>query len=602
MRTFALLLASTTFITADAQPTGPEQHHRTTFTTAAHAVQRPVAGRDDAPPLWSEDFEQGLGAWVVETTEGPVSWALTSNGNANGYTPGPLESTTGFPTGSWIVADSDAQGTSGAEENTTITSPPILGMDDQPHLLLRFEQSFRQLNDDQTLVEVSGDGGANWTVFPVNTNIPGNQSTPGAPLAQTITLNISTALTQGSSDIRIRFRWISSEGYTYSWQVDDLALVPALPDDLVLEQATWAEWHWDGVHFEGMPCTIYQTGEVRPLRFMGVARNNGINEQTEVRLQVNVSGPNGYTALLTSGTISLGPGMVDTLRITGYTPPTATGDLALSIRVLAAQSDDAPEDNVVQHSIRIDPHVYARDEGPMLTQRDNAGEDFELGNRFWIQEYGKSLYAVQVALGPGTDPGAVIAATVYDEDFNYVAESEFHTVVAAEINPMGGEHFITLRLTDPLALQGERVYLACVYGIADDGDVWIGSSGTSPAQSSFIYKHNVNQWYYVTNTPMVRMNFDPDVHVDERPTPSATALARPSPFTGSTEIELPHRPEGRITWRMTDAAGRVVRSGPVASGERTFQIAGEDLPAGVYTIRMEGSTAIRPLRVVKAGH
>ena len=73
MRTFALLLASTTFITADAQPTGPEQHHRTTFTTAAHAVQRPVAGRDDAPPLWSEDFEQGLGAWVVETTEGPVS-------------------------------------------------------------------------------------------------------------------------------------------------------------------------------------------------------------------------------------------------------------------------------------------------------------------------------------------------------------------------------------------------------------------------------------------------------------------------------------------------------------------------------------------------
>lgn len=601
MRTFTLPFALIAFLSAIAQHGGPERQRRTAFSAAMHSHQQPEDARDDAPPLWSEDFEQGLGAWVVETTEGAVTWALTSNGNANGYTPGPLESTTGFPTGSWIVADSDAQGTSGVEENTAITSPPILGMDDQPHLLLRFEQSFRQLNDDQTLVEVSGDGGDTWTVFPVNTMVPGNQSTPGAPLAQTITLNISAALAQGSSDIRIRFRWISTEGYTYSWQVDDLALVPALPDDLVLEQATWAEWHWDGVHFEGMPCTIYQTGEVRPLRFMGVARNNGINEQTEVRLQVNVGGPNGYTALLTSGTISLGPGMVDTLRITGYTPPTATGDLDLDIRVLSAQSDDAPEDNVVHHSIRIDPHVYARDEGPMGTQRDNAGEDFELGNRFWIQEYGKSLYAVQVALGPGTDPGAVIAATVYDEDFNYVAESEFHTVVASEINPMGGEHFITLRLTEPLALHGERVYLACVYGITDDGEVWVGSSGTSPAQSSFIYKHNVNQWYYVTNTPMVRMNFDPQVAVEEPTRPSFVAQARPSLFSETTEIVLPAVLRERGQWQLTDAAGRVVRSGTVASGERTFHIAGEDLPASIYTVQVEGSTAIRPVRVVKAG-
>lgn len=601
MRTFTLLLASLTFITAFAQPSGPARHHRSTFTPPAHTVLGPVDQRDDAPVLWSEDFEQGLSAWNVVTSEGAVVWTWTSNGNANGYTPGPLESTTGFPTGHWIVADSDAQGTSGVEENTAITSPPILGLDDQPHLLLRFEQSFRQLNDDQTLVEVSGDGGQQWTVFPVNTAIPGNQSTPGAPLAQTITLNISPALAEGSSDIRIRFRWISTEGFTYSWQVDDVALVPAWPNDLVLEQATWAEWQWDGVHFDGMPCTIYQTGEVHALRFMGVARNNGINEQTDVRLQVNVSGPNGYTALLTSGTIALGPGMADTLRIEGYTPPTTTGDLTLDIRVLAAQSDDTPENNVVQHAIRIDPFVYARDEGPMQTQRDNAGEDYELGNRFWIQEYGKSLYAVQVALGPGTDPGAVIAATVYDEDFNYVAESEFHTVVAGEINPMGGEHFITLRLTEPLALHGERVYLACVYGIADDGDVWVGTSGTSPAQSSFIYRHNVNQWYYVTNTPMVRMNFDPDVAVAELAGSSIAAQARPSAFSEATEIILPLRSDVRGTWQLIDAAGRVVRTGRMASGARSFRIEGDGLPSGVYTVRLDGPANVRPVRVLKVG-
>ncbi|MBL0043932.1 MAG: hypothetical protein IPP33_05815 [Flavobacteriales bacterium] len=36
---------------------------------------------------------------------------------------------------------------------------PILGFDTIPFVLLSFEQSFRQLNDDRTLVGVSGSGG-----------------------------------------------------------------------------------------------------------------------------------------------------------------------------------------------------------------------------------------------------------------------------------------------------------------------------------------------------------------------------------------------------------------------------------------------------------
>ena len=96
----------------------------------------------------------------------------------------------------------------------SITFLSITGLDTAAYMLLQFKQSFRQLNDDGTMVEVSGDGGSNRTSYPVNTHLPGNQSTPGPPGAQVVTLNISEALNGGATAIRIRFRWYSTKGYT----------------------------------------------------------------------------------------------------------------------------------------------------------------------------------------------------------------------------------------------------------------------------------------------------------------------------------------------------------------------------------------------------
>ncbi len=565
----------------------PATHLKHPF-VQANALHSPGAGeRSDATALWSEDFETGLNGWTVETSEGAVDWTLTSTGNTNGYTPGPLESATGFPNGHWIVADSDAEGTADVSENTSITSPLITGFDTVSHMLLLFEQSFRQLNNDQTLVEVSGNGGLDWTVYEVNHALAGNESTPGAPAGQTIVLNITSALAQGSGGILLRFRWVSDQGFTYSWQVDDVALLPVRPNDLVLQAATSASWYPGPGGYENMPCTIYPLGETRELKFKGIIGNNGSLPQTNVHLRVDVTGPDGYSTILNSSSIDLLPGASDSLFILDYEPPSIIGDYAFHISVVQDAEDDEPTDNSIDQQIRVDANLFARDEGQLTSVRNNGTYDYILGNRFWIEGYGRTLEAVEVALGPGTEVGASISALVYDGYFHFEALSDPHTITQYEINDLGGGTFISLPLVAPLELDNDRLYLVCVFVEAVNGEVFTGLSGQSPPQTSMIYRMDTESWYYTTNTPMVRMRLGDLVGIPDAPAGIAGLMAYPSPFDGKTTISFSDERGAAVRWELCDATGRVVRTGALGErppGERRILLDGEGLADGIYTM------------------
>lgn len=599
-RTTPVIMAGAFLLVAQQGHAQEQPQHTKTRHIAIPHVVHPQGARSGLAPLWGEDFENGMNGWVAHSAQGGVEWQLTSTGNTGGYTNGPLESTTGYPGGHWITADSDAQGTAGQSENATITSPPILGLDTVQFVLLRFEQSFRQLNDDQTLVEVSGDGGDDWTTYPVNSAVGGNMSTPGAPASETITLNISNALSGGASDIRIRFRWISEEGFTYSWQVDDVALIAALTNDLAIRTTTYAAWEPDGVHWEDMPCTVYPLNEQRELHFRGEVQNMGSAQQTGVRMVVSVGGPEQYAELLTSGSADLAPGETHVFTIDGYTPPGVVGDYAFHMTAMQNEQEEAPEDNSSDSGIRIDPFTFARDEGLVQGEQDNGGQDYEIGNRFWTENFGETLHGVDVAVGPSTEPGALIEATVYDEDLNVIAQSDIHTVTADEINDAGGSHFIPLRLFDPLPLLLERLYLVCLHAYGMEGGAWIASSGASPAQASLLYRTDVSHWYYVTNTPMVRMNLDPNVGISEGKTEELTAAAHPNVFDELTTVSF-NSDGDAARWELRDLGGRSVNAGSMGTpgtGLSTITIPGEGLGNGVYLLSLLQGDRKTTLRLV----
>jgi hypothetical protein len=596
--TYTIVLLATPLLLAAQQGEmqAPALYHKLPLTAgSAHHSSIGTGERSDATALWSEDFENGLNGWTVETAHGSVDWALTSTGNTAGFTPGPLESTTGYPTGQWIVADSDAEGTDGVSENSSITSPAILGLDTVPYMLLQFEQSFRQLNDDQTLVEVSGNGGTDWTAYPVNEDIGGNQSTPGTPASQVITINITSALSQGSGDVRIRFRWMSDQGFTYSWQVDDIALLTVRPNDLALLDATYAAWDLDEIWYDGMPCTMYPLGETHPLRFKGLIGNNGSAPQTDVHLSVEITGPGGYDITLLSPSITLEPGTMDSLFITDYELPDVVGDYVFNMIAVQNEVEDGPDDNATEQGARVDANLFARDEGHVESVRANNGSDYELGNRFWLTENGRMAEAVDVALGPGTEAGAVISATVYDGTFNFIQESDLHVVTQAEINDFGGNTFITLPLLAATELDAERLYLVCIYAQTSEGEVFTGISGNSLPQTSMIYRYETGNWYYTTSTPMVRMRLDDYVGIDT-PMPSCSGLrAFPSPFDERATVIFNSAQGGEARWELRDATGRLARAGNMGTlspGEHRIAVDGEGLEAGVYTMTV-GTGGVR---------
>lgn len=574
----------------------------------------PVAGHDRpnaiaeersaAAVLWSEDFENGLGGWTVNTQTGAVSWQLTSTGNTGGYTPGPLQSSTGYPGGSWIVADSDEQGTAGVAENTTITSPPITGLDTVPFMLLRFEQSFRQLNNDITQVEVSSDGGADWTVFPVNAEVPGNQSTPGAPLSQTVVLNISAALNGGSGDIRIRFHWLSFEGFTYSWQVDDIALLTVEPNDLRLISATYADWSPDEPDFDGLPYTIYPIDELRELKFKAVAINNGSQPQTNVRLKADIDGPGTNDVTLYSAPITLQPGAVDSLYITGYTPVAAVGTYLLQLAVVQDEPEALPDDNstVLRFEVQVDR--FARDEDAMQGDRNNGNDAYELGNWYHIRSSDRTLYAIEVALSARTDQGTLVTAALYDEDLELLMGTEEHEVLASELNLQGQHKFITLPLVAPMPLEEDKDYFVAVAHYGGTEEVWTATSGVSAPQSSLILDGGSGQWFFVTVTPMVRMNFDPAARIPEGPAAGPGLVASPSVFDERTALRFDLRTATHVRWELRDAMGRLIRNGDAGvrpAGGHTIEVDGSGLAPGVHAFTLIDGERRSTIRIVRNG-
>ncbi|MCB0792985.1 MAG: hypothetical protein H6595_07910 [Flavobacteriales bacterium] len=569
-----------------------------------HDASRPTGSitRSAGATLWSEDFENGMNGWSVNTLTGPVDWAITSTGNTGGFTPGPLQSTSGFPGGHWIVADSDLNGVPGVLENTTITSPAITGLDTVSTMLLRFEQSFRQLNDDQTLVEVSANGGANWTTYPVNTDIPGNVSTPGAPLAQEIVINISDALNGGSNDIRIRFHWLSTEGYTYSWQVDDVSLVAADDNDLRLLSATYSDWSTAESDFASLPYSIYPLNEVRPLHFKGIVMNNGSEPQTNVHLVVDVDGPGPNDVTLTSSSIDLAPGQVDSLFIEGFTPVAVQGDWLLDIQVAQDQTDDEPSDNSIAQRFAIDEFLFARDRGAMDGDYDNGGDAYQLGNWFHVQDFDDVLTGIDVAVSDRTDAGAIINAVLYDANLDYVMETDEHTVTNSDLNHLGDAKFITLPLISPVTLDQDADYFVAINHYGGSDEVWTATSGTSIAQTSLIQDVD-GTWYYIEVTPMVRMNFGPDVGIDGPQAGFASIGARPTVFTSSCTAILDLSRPARVGWKLMDPLGRTVATGaPIqkGAGHHEWDIPGGDLAAGSYVLVMDVDGSTTSTRIVRA--
>ncbi|MBL7964474.1 MAG: hypothetical protein JNM31_11610 [Flavobacteriales bacterium] len=594
-----LLLSSTQFLNAQSgQPAVPPHTPAESPFQQSELLNLGTTGSGDRAVLWSEDFGSGFPAgWTRQDLSGICPWVWSTDGswgffNGNSGTAGgtAIASTTGA--NGFLICDPDSANnvTYGQPSGTTYQylsshfTTSAIDMSAHPHVRLEFEQFFRYNNTPTLDVSVSNDS-VNWTTWNVRGTVQPNAASPNA---QTVRLNVSS-VAGGQPTVYIRIGW---NARVYYWMIDDIRITDAPADDMRLAEVNYSEWFWDTApDFGALEYSVYPTSQLRPLTFKGRFTNEGFEAQTGVQLTAAVSNASSTVVHTSTGNLATLPVFgQDSIYPTPWTPAASTGNYTVEFTLTADDPDDDPSDNVLSKSYAISQYVFARDRGVVNGRYSNEGDAYDLGNWFHIVNGGDVLYGIDVAIHNTTPEGVLITGTLYDANRDPIATTQEYEVQASDLNANGGSTFVTLpfAVADRPTLLAGSDYLAMVNHFGGASDLFMGVSGTSLPQTSLIYDVPVATWFYVTSTPMVRMNMNPAVGERELTNTGAQGMSlMPVPANEQATIILHDMIPGAIELVAQDAQGRQVwHSGPmnVQPGTSRIMLNTSNWPAGAYLI------------------
>lgn len=548
-------------------------------------------------PLFYEDFEfglagnNGIGAWTVGGQDS-LLWEHDFDGSSGQYstTVDTLSSTTG--NNGWMMFDGDGSNPgvpADFENRQGHLISPVMDLTGYPNVHLEFEQRFRFCCSYlfRLRVAVSTDGFATSTKYVVSDPYARNE---GSPDPYMMRLSIASGLMGGDlSNVQVRFEWEgldldpNQQGTShYYWMIDDVAIVESPTNDVVLTKAEYSDYFGMDEH----EYSVYNYDQLRPITFKGWVLNDGVDAQTGIVMNVDVTGPDSYSGSSTS--IDLASLANDSvLTSTTYTPPAMAGDYMVNYSVTQDQMDENPANGDTVSTFSVSEHIFARDRGSLDGSTDNQGGAYELCNMFDMTADAE-LTSIDVAFDDESNVGVIVDATIYDFNLDYFGESinEFE-IDSADLNAFGEAKYKQLMLSSPLALFAGESYAVCVRHFGGADTVAIGTSGNSYPQTSFIYDTPTATWFYTTETPMVRMNFDPAVGMEELDEVAGVELlgAFPNPATSQTEIRFNMEVAKELTFELYDMTGKLVMGqdlGTMAPGMQRFEVSTASLEDGVY--------------------
>jgi len=550
--------------------------------------------------IYYQDFAGGLPSdWTTQTVSGPCTWTWTNVGHTGDFPSAPLASTTA--SNGWMILDSDACNFQGGGTEVNYLTGPSVDCSDYDAVSIRFEQYFRRYQSDITTVEVSVDGGNNWTPYVVNVGI----TQAGTANPDVVQINI-TPVAANQSDVRVRFKWEGA--WDYGWQVDDFAIVVPVDNDLTISntdyQLLWVSADED--NYRDLAYSVYPISQVRDLTFRARASNNGGLVQTGVALEVNINDGMGYDETLSSATTTMLPGEQVEIAISGFTPPATIGTYTITYTLIQNEDDENLVDNTTTGSFQVSQSSYARDRFVRTGQFTNFDADYKLGTTYYM-ETSETLHCIGVALSTSSVTNATFNMELLDAfDLAYIGETNLGTVPAAsQLNAVGQGNFYWQFMDSPVGLDQGTDYCVVLNHFGGADDVVLALSGNSPAQTSFFYEGSETTWYYVTSTPMVRMGLSNAfcaavVTGINEVAPVTMFDLFPNPTSGLTNLQYQLLEAGQVQVYLFDAMGRVVLNkslGQQSVGEYRFDYDFSGLAAGLYTysLQVNGKAANKKL-------
>ena len=548
--------------------------------------------------LWSNSFNTPSD-WVINNTAGTpgLGWEFSSNPAAIPVTQlSPFASTTAA--NGFLFVNSDANNTAdfdGTFINTTATTSATINLTGQPVVRLRYQHNFRWWHDTRG-VSVSADNGATWTDFEMSNENDYSLPNQNAGNPEQTVIDISS-IAGNQAQVKIRFYYNDHDWWGWYWAVDDVALFVPEDYDLVMLGGYWGS---TGAWGARLPYYQIPLSQLAPLDVAGIVKNYGALDQNDVV----------FTAALASGVWSgssapeaVLAGATDTISLTAaLTPPPIVATHVINMSVSSSATDAVPADNSIlaAASVSVNNFIYARDKGTATNGTYNQGMGFEAGNVFDIYA-AANLSGIDAYIDADAVVGAEVYARLYSVDptatttaaaFVFVDESAPYILTPADLGQK-----ITLALSAGAApLSAGVSYVVVLGSYGDNGatfDLVISTAGVSEASTSYYYDMTDNTWYYTTSTPMVRMNFDPSVGINEVENNLGITVF-PNPANEVINISL--NKEVSATLSLLDVSGKVVKT-QVLNGLST-SISTASLNSGVYFVTINDGTSVSTQKVV----
>lgn len=564
--------------------------------------------------IWSDDFSTPANWTVDNSGQTGIDFGWNINSASDGWWASTgINSTSGGNYAELVNGDPTAspatQALNVVYTLTNATPIDIAALGGTNQISLDFKQYGARFNDlQEMLISING---TTWVSVGNNLDKSVLSQSGGSAYANpdSKTINLAPALQQLSpgstpAQLWIRFQWTTNYPnsatnpnvwVTYGWYIDDVKLVTNPTNDLAV---TGTDWGSVGLHYYQIP-----TAQVAPIDFSADIFNGGVNNQSNVKLNVNVNSGTFVGSSAPATIVSL-----DTLSATvstQFTPAATVASYTVTRNITSDSTDDVSANNAMSDiTFNVSNFIYARDNNVVSGSTSNGTNGFETGNLYDIFQ-DDLLKAINVRL-PGGTSGATVGTEIYAKLYSidpvsgdFVYESESAPIILATNNLNTN---LVIELDPYVNVTAGTTYLAVV-GSYTSG-LKVSNAGTSPAQTSFLLDGNditTSTLFYQTSTPYVRLNFDPVLGTEEiEQVQQAVIMPNPSNGIASLQFELLNASD--VTVSVLDVAGKEVQKttlNQLTSGTHNVALESAKWNSGVYFVNIASNGTVLTKKFVK---